>query len=67
LLGAASYYLTLGELLYEWNDLEAAEQFLSEGVAMVTGTVTYYAAAVTVGYFALARLQQAKGMYMRPK
>lgn len=54
------YYFGRGDLLSEWNDLEAAEQLLTQGIALIKeGTVAAWAALL--GYSALARVQQARG------
>jgi LuxR family maltose regulon positive regulatory protein len=55
------YYFGLGDLLREWNELEAAEQHLAQGMALVNETLTVEPAAALLGYTALARLQQARG------
>ena len=56
-----NYYFGLGGLLYECNDLEAAEDLLAQGRDMVRGRLLAEADATTRGYIALARLQQARG------
>ena len=63
LVGSAGYYFGLGDLLREWNDLDAAERFLAQGMELVRGTLTVDATEVTLGYVALARLFQARGDY----
>src|SRR6266699_275206 len=65
LLGSPAYYFGLGDLLREWNELDAAERHLVEGMDLVKGTLTVFADEVTLGYIALARLQQARGEYSR--
>jgi LuxR family transcriptional regulator, maltose regulon positive regulatory protein len=55
------YYFGLGDLLREWNDLEAAEQHLAEGMNQVQGTLSVDADEVWRGYAAMARLQHARG------
>ena len=55
------YYFGQGDLLCEYNDLEAAEQLLLQGMALVKETLTVEAFASIRGYSALARLQQARG------
>ena len=48
----------LGYLAREWNDLEAAARYLTEGIELAQGT----SAAMTIGaHFALARVRQAQG------
>lgn len=56
-----SYYFGLGDLLRERNELDAAEQHLSQGMALVNTMLLLEAHAATLGYTALARLQQARG------
>jgi LuxR family maltose regulon positive regulatory protein len=65
LLGSPAYYFGLGDLLREWNELDAAERHLVDGIDLVKGTLTVFADEVTLGYIALARLQQARGEYSR--
>lgn len=56
-----SYYFGQGSLLYEWNDLKAAEEHLLHGVDLVRETLTADADVITLGYSCLARLRQARG------
>ena len=51
----------LAEVLYEWNKLEEAEQQLAQGMRLLEGTTLVDADFITLGYTALARLQQARG------
>ena len=55
------YYFGLGDLLRERNELDAAQQHLSQGMVLVEKALTVEAYAATLGYTALARLQQARG------
>jgi LuxR family maltose regulon positive regulatory protein len=55
------YYFGLGDLLREWNDLEAAERHLSQGMTLVKGMLTLEPFVAILGYTALARLEQARG------
>jgi LuxR family maltose regulon positive regulatory protein len=55
------YYFGLGDLLREWNDLEAAEHHLSQGMALVKETLTVEPFVAILGYTALAHLEQARG------
>jgi LuxR family transcriptional regulator, maltose regulon positive regulatory protein len=50
----------LGELCYEWNDLEAAEHLLEQGREVLGGSLTLAADAIAQGYAILARLHQAR-------
>ncbi len=65
LLGSPAYYFGLGDLLREWNELDAAERHLVDGMDLVKGTLPVFADEVTLGYIALTRLQQARGEYSR--
>ena len=56
-----SYSFGLGDLLREWNELEAAERHLLQGMALVNETLTVEPFVAVRGYTALARLQQARG------
>jgi LuxR family maltose regulon positive regulatory protein len=55
------YYFGLGDLLRECNELEAAEQHLTQGMALIKETLTVEPFVAMLGYTALARLQQARG------
>jgi LuxR family transcriptional regulator, maltose regulon positive regulatory protein len=61
LLNGADYYIILGDLLREWNQLDSAEQHLSQGMALVREAMRADAEIIMRGYVALARLQQARG------
>jgi LuxR family maltose regulon positive regulatory protein len=61
LVGSAAYYVGLGDLLRERNDLMAAEEHLREGLDLVPGTLTVDDEFCTAGHIALARVQQARG------
>ena len=58
---AAAYYFGLGDLLYEGNNLDASEDLLRQGRDLVRGRLLAEGDAVSRGYIALARLQQARG------
>jgi LuxR family maltose regulon positive regulatory protein len=60
-LTSLSYYFGLGDLLREWNDLEAVEQHLVQGMALINETLTVEPFVVMLGYTAQARLEQARG------
>jgi LuxR family maltose regulon positive regulatory protein len=53
----------LGEIHYEWNDLHVAERLLATGVSALRDMQGANAELATVGYLALARLQQARGRH----
>jgi len=55
------YYFSLGDLLREWNDLEAAERNLSQGMALAKGMLTLEPFVAILGFAALARLQLTRG------
>jgi LuxR family maltose regulon positive regulatory protein len=61
LVGAPAYYIGLGDLWRERNDLDAAEEHLARGLALVSGALTVDAEYATLGHIALARLLQARG------
>ena len=61
LVNSADYYFGMGDLLRERNELDEAERHLMQGMDLAGGTLTVYAEIVTLGYTALARLQQARG------
>ncbi len=63
LVNSADYYFGMGDLLREWNELDEAERHLTQGMDLTRGTLTVYAEIVTLGYTALARLQQARGNF----
>src|ERR687885_2618592 len=57
---SASFYIGLGDLHREWNDLEQAEQHLAQAMDLISGPLTIDADVVTQGYITLARVQQAR-------
>jgi LuxR family maltose regulon positive regulatory protein len=61
LVGDAAYYVGVGDLLREQNDLDAAEEHLRRGMDRVAGVQMVDADVVALGYLARARLQQARG------
>jgi LuxR family transcriptional regulator, maltose regulon positive regulatory protein len=63
LVGNPAYYFGMGDLLREWNDLDAAERHLEQGMDLVNGMPTVDADIVAQGFIGLARLQQARGEY----
>jgi LuxR family maltose regulon positive regulatory protein len=58
---SAAYYVGLGDIHREWNDLDGAEHLLGRAVGLVSGALTVDADTVTHGYLSLARVQQARG------
>jgi LuxR family maltose regulon positive regulatory protein len=63
LQGGPAYYVGMGELLREWNDLDTAERHLAQAMELLPGTLAVDAEDVALGYVALARLQHARGEY----
>jgi LuxR family maltose regulon positive regulatory protein len=61
LSGSPSYYFGMGDLLREWNDLDAAEAYLARGMDLIQGTLATEADVIVRGYLTLARVQQARG------
>jgi LuxR family maltose regulon positive regulatory protein len=60
-VGGAAYYIGLGDLHREWNDLATAEDFLRSGLDLVQGSLTVDADVLTLGYISMTRLRQAWG------
>ncbi len=56
-----SYYVGLGYVLRERNELDAAEASLAQGMALVRSAITAYPHVVTLGYIAWARLWLVRG------
>jgi LuxR family maltose regulon positive regulatory protein len=61
--GSAAYYVGLGDLHREWNELDIAEGYLARAMALLPERQTVDAEDVARGYIALARLQQARGAH----
>src|SRR5919107_1947055 len=60
-VNSAAYYVGLGDIHREWNDLDSAESHLSRGSDLGAGAMMVEADVVTYGRLSLARLQQARG------
>ena len=60
---SAAYYVGLGDIRREWNDLDGAERYLGRAVGLVSGALTVDADTATHGYLSLARVQQARGLH----
>jgi LuxR family maltose regulon positive regulatory protein len=60
---SAAYYVGLGDIHRQWNDLDAAERYLRRAAELVGGVLTVDADTVTHGYLSLARLEQARGLH----
>ena len=63
LVGNPAYYFGMGDLLREWNDLDAAERHLEQGMDLVSEIPTVDAEVVAHGFISLAQLQHARGEY----
>jgi len=63
LLEGPAYYAGTGDLLREWNDLDAAEWHLAQAMEQLVGRLVVDAEDVALGYLALARLQHARGQH----
>ena len=63
LVGNPAYYFGMGDLLREWNDLDAAERHLEQGMDLVSEIPTVDAEVVAHGFISLAQLQQARREY----
>jgi len=61
LLNSAAYFFGMGDLLREWNNFDAAEHHLMQGLNLAQGMMIVDADIVLIGYVALARLLQARG------
>jgi LuxR family maltose regulon positive regulatory protein len=60
IVGGAAYYFGLGDLLREWNDLDAASQLLEQGMTLARGTLSIEPDILLTGVAALARMYQAR-------
>jgi LuxR family transcriptional regulator, maltose regulon positive regulatory protein len=60
---SAAYYVGLGDIHREWNDLDAAESHLRRAVDLFAGALMVDADVVTHGYLSLALLQQARSLH----
>lgn len=63
LSASAVYSFALGDLLREWNRLDEAEHLLVLGIEQISGKGAAYGDDLLLGYIALIRLYQARGMY----
>jgi LuxR family maltose regulon positive regulatory protein len=54
------YCFGVGELCYEWNDLDTAEHLLEQGREALHGPLTLAGDSIAQGYATLARLHQAR-------
>jgi LuxR family maltose regulon positive regulatory protein len=58
---SAAFYVGLGDIHRQWNDLDSAESHLRRGTDLVAGALMVDADVVTHGYLSLARLEQTRG------
>jgi LuxR family maltose regulon positive regulatory protein len=63
LAGSAAYYVGLGDIHREWNDLDDAEDLLTQGMDLMRGPLTIDADVATEGYLNLALVYQAQRRY----
>jgi LuxR family maltose regulon positive regulatory protein len=61
--GISAYYVGLGDLHREWNELDAADGYMAQAMELLPNTLTVDAEYVVRGYMALARLQHARGQH----
>jgi LuxR family maltose regulon positive regulatory protein len=59
--GSLFYHFALGDLLREWDELEAAQRHLLQGMALINEPLTLEPFVALLGYTALALLEQARG------
>ena len=59
--GSLAYYVGMGDLHREWNDLDTADAYLAEAMAMMPRRSTADADDVAQGYLAVAGVQHARG------
>lgn len=59
---SSAYFVGLGDICRQWNDLDLAEQYLREAIELVAEGVAVDAHVVTDGYLALARVYRARGL-----
>ena len=57
LIASPAYYFGLGDLLREWNELEAAEQHLVRGMDLIKGMLAIDVDKLWLGCAAPARLR----------
>jgi LuxR family maltose regulon positive regulatory protein len=61
--GGLGYFVGLGDLHREWNELPTAEGYVTRAMERLADTVTVEAGYVMLGYLTLARVQHARGEY----
>jgi LuxR family maltose regulon positive regulatory protein len=60
LVNSAAYYVGLGDIHREWDDLDSAESHLERGMGLLGGSLAIDADVIAHGYLSLARLLQAR-------
>src|SRR5215472_5101539 len=65
IVAGPAYYFGLGNIYREWNDLETAEQLLTQGLESIRHTRAANAEVVALGYMALAELYRARNDFPR--
>lgn len=63
--GGLPYYVGMGDLYREWNDLNSASSYLAQAMGLQPGMGTVDAEYVVRGYLALARLQHTRGEHAK--
>jgi LuxR family maltose regulon positive regulatory protein len=61
MIGGLAYHFGMGDLLRERNELEAAEDHLTQGLDALTDEPVVLVADVLLGYTAMAGVRQARG------
>jgi LuxR family maltose regulon positive regulatory protein len=61
LYSSPAYYVGLGDLHREWNELDAADGYLAQALELLPHTLAVDADYAARGYIAWARLQYARG------
>ena len=64
LYSSPAYYVGLGDLYREWNELDAADGYLVQAMELLPHTLAVDADYVARGYTAMARLQHARGQHV---
>ena len=59
--GGLGYFVGLGDLHREWNELDAADGYVTRAMELLPDTVTVEAGYVMLGYLTLARVQHTRG------
>ena len=60
-IGGVAYYFGMGDILREWNDLDAAERLLAQGVDALPNAAPIIVADVLLGHTAMAGVKDAWG------